>query len=272
MKKNSIKFILGTKGTIPSINAVYKAKMVYKYGKPIPVLYKDSVATKITEEINEQLRQIDFQEQAPWIFKKDAVFNLTIQFIFKQSFFKRDLDNLMKVVQDAIFRYFKINDSRVIELHTFKSILPEASEEKICVSLSESGSEIRFDKLEELPCPDLVYTNNQDLKEDLEKAGYQVTMDYDGDIEEVDGILWDLKESAEILHDATELVDLAWKTKLGGYSCLLVSTAGLCLESGDDLVDKLREISGGSKKIVVTDILDPTKYLRAKKKTRKSKK
>lgn len=276
-QKNSIQFILGTKGIIPSVNSIYKARLVYKYGRPIPTLYKDSVATKITAEINEQLKMIDFEEQAPWIFKKGAVFNLTIQFIFKQSFFKRDLDNLMKVVQDAIFRYFKINDSRVIELHTFKSILPSASEEKICVSLSESTSEIRFDHLEDLPIPDKIFlggtcansTWRDELIPELDKLGYSyfnpIVPDWTPECQEIekkekdencDCHLYILTPEMKGVFSIAEIIDSAYTVRESGFGCMLLGIMGDESSWGISqwkslmaVLDMVNRISGGSKSI-----------------------
>ncbi len=288
-QKNSIQFILGTKGIIPSVNSIYKAKLVYKYGRPIPTLYKDSVATKITEEINEQLRMIDFEEQAPWIFKKDAVFNLTIQFIFKQSFFKRDLDNLMKVVQDAIFRYFKINDSRVIELHTFKSILPSASEEKICVSLSESTSEIRFDHLEDLPIPDKIFlggtcansTWRDELIPELDKLGYSyfnpIVPNWTPECQEIekkekdencDCHLYILTPEMKGVFSIAEIIDSAYTVRESSFGCMLLGIMGDESNWGIPqwkslmaVLDMVNRISGGSKSISGKVLKEPCEIL-----------
>ena len=100
---------------------------------------------------------INLKKAAHSIFNKDSIFDLHIQLIFKQSFFRRDTDNTIKLLQDTIFRYLGLNDSRVISIYATKSIFPNISEEKICVSLSESTSEIRFDKLEELPIPERIF-------------------------------------------------------------------------------------------------------------------
>lgn len=286
---NSIKFILGTKGVIPSVNSIYKAKMIYKYGKAIPTLYKDSSAVKVTEEINEQLRMIDFKNEAPWIFKKDAVFNLTIQFIFKQSFFKRDLDNLMKVVQDAIFRYFKINDSRVIELHTYKSILPNASEEKICVCLSESNSEIRFDKLEELPVPEKIFLGGttagskwrDQLIPELEKRGFSyynpvvpewTAMDQLRENLEKDEIcdshLYILSPEMKGVYSVAEIIDSAWEVANSGMGSMMFGILGKEEDWGEAMwisllavKDKVLQIGRGSKRIVACELDIPTDIL-----------
>ena len=288
-QKNSIQFILGTKGIIPSVNSIYKAKLIYKYGKPVPTIYKDSVATKVTEEINEQLRMINFEEQAPWIFKKDAVFNLTIQFIFKQSFFKRDLDNLMKVVQDSIFRYFKINDSRVIELHTFKSILPSASEEKICVSLSESTSEIRFDHLEDLPVPDRIFlggtcansTWRDELIPELDKLGYSyfnpVVPDWTPECQEIekteknencDCHLYILTPEMKGVFSIAEIIDSAYTVRESSFGCMLFGIMGDESNWGTSqwkslmaVLDMVNRISSGSKSISGKILKEPSEIL-----------
>ena len=299
----SIQFILGTKGVIPSVNSIYKAKLIYKYGKAIPTLYKDATALKVTEEINEQLRMIDFHAEAPWIFKKDAVFNLTIQFIFKQSFFKRDLDNLMKVVQDAIFRYFKINDSRVIELHTYKSILPNATEEKICVSLSESTSEIRFDKLEELPIPERIFlggttstsTWRNELIPELDKLGFDyfnpVVPDWTAEMQLIeqnekdnlcDSHLYILTPEMKGVFSVAEIIDSAWTVANSGTGSMMFGILGKEEDWGTPMwisllavKDKVLQIGRGTKKIVACEIqspLDILQYYGRPTKKRKTKK
>lgn len=299
---NSIQFILGTKGVIPSVNSIYKAKMIYKYGKPIPTLYKDSTAVKVTEEINEQLRMIDFKNEAPWIFKKDAVFNLTIQFIFKQSFFKRDLDNLMKVVQDAIFRYFGINDSRVIELHTYKSILPNAAEEKICVSLSQSNSEIRFDKMEELPVPERIFlggtcagsTWRDELIPELDKRGYSyfnpVVPDWTAEMQLIeskekeeycDSHLYVLTPEMKGLFSVAEIINSAWQAANLGTGSMIFGILGKEEDWGTSMwtsllaiKDMVLGIGRGTKRIVACEIqspLDLLQYYGEPKKKRKKK-
>ena len=286
---NSIKFILGTKGVIPSVNSIYKAKMIYKYGKSIPTLYKDATAVKVTEEINEQLKMIDFKGEAPWIFKKDAVFNLTIQFIFKQSFFKRDLDNLMKVVQDAIFRYFKINDSRVIELHTYKSILPNASEEKICVCLSESNSEIRFDKLEELPVPEKIFLGGTCAESNwrdqlipvLDKKGYNyfnpVVKDWtaEAQIREeqekndvCDSHLYILTPEMKGVYSVAEIIDSAWQVANAGSGSMIFGILGKESDWGISMwkslmavKNKVLQIGRGTKRIIAAELESPVDIL-----------
>lgn len=286
---NSIKFILGTKGVIPSVNSIYKAKMIYKYGKSIPTLYKDATAVKVTEEINEQLKMIDFKGEAPWIFKKDAVFNLTIQFIFKQSFFKRDLDNLMKVVQDAIFRYFKINDSRVIELHTYKSILPNASEEKICVCLSESNSEIRFDKLEELPIPEKIFLGGTCAESNwrdqlipvLDKKGYNyfnpVVKDWTTEAqirkeqeknEVCDSHLYVLTPEMKGVYSVAEIIDSAWQVANAGSGSMIFGILGKEDDWGISMwkslmavKDKVLQIGRGTKRIIAAELESPVDIL-----------
>lgn len=135
IKPKNISFILSTRGLIPSVNSLYKAKLEYKYGRPIPIIYKSSDAKKIIEELEEQLRMIDFSKES-WMFDKDAIFDLNIQLIFKQSFFRRDTDNTLKLIQDAIFKHLELNDSRVVSVSATKAVCSEFNDEKICVNIS----------------------------------------------------------------------------------------------------------------------------------------
>jgi hypothetical protein len=245
---------------------------------------------------------IDFNTEAPWMFKKDAVFNLTIQFIFKQSFFKRDLDNLMKVVQDAIFRYFKINDSRVIELHTYKSILPNASEEKICVCLSESNSEIRFDKLEEYPVPERIFlggttagsTWRDRIIPEIEKRGFEYfnpqveNWTAEDQLKEnieknelCDSHLYILSPEMKGVYSIAEVIDSAWEVANTGTGSMFFGILGKEEDWGTPMwisllavKDKVLQIGRGTKKIVACELESPEDILffyGEKKKTRKKK-
>jgi hypothetical protein len=84
------------------------------------------------------LKQIDFDKEAPWL-KTATALDLTFQVTFNANFFKRDLDNTIKTFQDAIFTHLGLNDSKVVSIHGWKTIMPGASEELICVKLKESN-------------------------------------------------------------------------------------------------------------------------------------
>jgi Holliday junction resolvase RusA-like endonuclease len=101
-------------------------------------IYKSADVKKEFAVITDQLKMIDFDKEAPWL-KTAKALDLTFQVTFSANFFKRDLDNTIKTFQDAIFKHLGLNDSKVVSLHGWKTIMPGAQEELICVKLKESS-------------------------------------------------------------------------------------------------------------------------------------
>ena len=286
-KPKSIQFILsvGKKQIIPSVNSLYKARLVYNSArKPIAQIYKDTSAKKVISHLEDQMKMIDFKKQAPWIWEKDAIFDLQIQAIFKQNLFKRDSDNLSKLIQDSIFRHLGLNDSRVITFQISKSICPDISEEKICVNLSQSTAEVKFDKLEELPVPEKIYfheTPSPDLQKELGKLKYSWYIGGSGTEEDMteknevcDSHVYLFKESGPTLYEIGQIFDTAHSIMNYGMGSLLVGV-GENLKTNEDLhetMDLLNKTFGCTKKIEAfyfdTD-LDILKYLGTPKKRRK---
>lgn len=135
--RNEISFILSFP-RITSVNESYRAKINWVNGKPVAQIYKSSEVKKEFAVITEQLKMIDFDKEAPWL-KTATALDLTFQVTFSANFFKRDLDNTIKTFQDAIFKHLGLNDSKVVSLHGWKTIMPGAQEELICVKLKESN-------------------------------------------------------------------------------------------------------------------------------------
>lgn len=146
LDKKEILLILDT-DYIHSTNNLYSAKIAYKTkgGKKsaYPMIFKNPEVVAYCQRIEEELLTIDFKTSAPWIWET-KYFNLTVQFVIKQSFGRRDTDNMLKACQDAFFRHLGLNDSRIVELHAYKSFLPEAKNEYIMIRLSESTHDFMF--------------------------------------------------------------------------------------------------------------------------------
>lgn len=253
MKKrtNDISFILSTKGKVPSVNSIYKAKLVFKYGRPIPTLYKDSSALKVVSEINEQMKMINFHEVAPWIFKKGTNFSLTISFILKENLGKRDLDNFNKCVIDAIFRHLGLNDAKVIHLNTYKELLPEAKEEKICVNLAESHRSTMFRSTLAYTKPESIHLFGEvddKWKSTIEKMG--ITLESDPSQAQAHFFYFDpnheisFEESLYVLRSVRIARDIdGWVYVIGGKMT----------EDRQRLFDEIRSIGNGKKEIIVVD-------------------
>jgi Holliday junction resolvase RusA-like endonuclease len=60
----------------------------------------------------------------------------------KKSYGRRDLDNLNKLVQDGIFQFLGVNDSRVVSLNIEKYNRSGGSYEFIIVKLTPSKIDI----------------------------------------------------------------------------------------------------------------------------------
>lgn len=283
-KNPEISFVLSTLNKIPSINSIYKAKLSYKFGKPYPSIYKDSSATKITEEINEQLKMIDFEEKAPWIFDNNTTFNLTLQLILKQSLGKRDLDNTLKVIQDAIFRYLGLNDSRVVEIHAYKTILPKAPDEKICIRLSASDFETSFSKLTTFKKPQKIFLGGtqSEWRGDLEPLLKKEKISYfnpvvknwkpedklieDQEKEDSDCHLYYITPEQTGFYSFAEIINSSWEAQeLDGYMFLGIQDTGWSesqKKSLQAIIDMVSSISSNNPKIRGSFMNDPKELMK----------
>ena len=184
--RNEISFILSFP-RITSVNESYRAKVSWVAGKPVAQIYKSAEVKKEFAAIVEQLKMIDFDVEAPWI-KTAKALDLTFQVTFNANFFKRDLDNTIKTFQDAIFTHLGLNDSKVVSIHGWKTIMPGAKEELICVKLKESdfqyniqgqtNDEPKRKKKHKVFLGGTIGTDNWrgDLEKKLKKEGFIVLM------------------------------------------------------------------------------------------------
>lgn len=289
-KPKSIQFILST-GLygIPSVNSLYRARVVYTSRMPVAQIYKSGDAKKVIQGFDDQLKMIDFNNRAPWIWDKDATFDLQIQLLFKQSFFRRDTDNTIKLIQDSIARHLGVNDSRIITVHATKSICPNLQEEKVCVCLSQSTEEIRFDKLEDLPIPDKIFLGgtcaNSNWREEIIPELEKRKLDYFNPVvpdwteecikkenDEKENIcdchLYVLTPEMKGMYSIAEIVNSAYEVKLSGYGSMICGILGDEESWGTDrwkslkaTLDLINNIMPGSKKVVAKFISAPLEIL-----------
>jgi Holliday junction resolvase RusA-like endonuclease len=133
-KKNEAMFLFKTT-FIPSVNAMYQTKIV----KGTVRKFRAPEVIQITKELELQLDDLWDETLLPWFRKTSSEkFSFTIQPLLKTGFESRDLDNTNKVVQDVIFSYFEVNDSKIIENHMFKSRYQYSDYEYLIVKISES--------------------------------------------------------------------------------------------------------------------------------------
>ena len=74
--------------------------------------------------------------------KKIPLYHLHIEYVLKQGSGRRDLDNMNKLVQDALFQYLGVNDARVVSLNIEKYAREGGSMEFILIKLTETKIDI----------------------------------------------------------------------------------------------------------------------------------
>jgi hypothetical protein len=180
--KKELKLVVKIKDGFVSTNDLYKAKVSYSGGHPHAQVYKNPKANTVERIIKDQLRAVDFTEYLDFL-KNTKQFRLLIQFILKKNIKKKDTSNYIKNLEDIWTRFVKddlgistYDDSLHVEVHAYKSIIPNAKEEIACIQLSESKFNLRFDKIEK---PERVFLGGtcaltdwrKDLIPELEKLG-----------------------------------------------------------------------------------------------------
>ena len=125
--KNRINFVMGAR-KILSVNALYNAKMTWVNGRQVATIYKTGEAKQTEAYIREQVERLNVPVNHPWV-NKNTLFKMTIKVVFKSGFQSRDLDNVLKLIQDGIFRGLDINDSHVVSIVADKVLFPDISEE-----------------------------------------------------------------------------------------------------------------------------------------------
>lgn len=147
-----LKLLIQIKNRFVSVNSLYKSRIIYKGGRPIPSTYKNPKAVTIEREIRDQLRAVDFSDYIDWL-RETPGFKLQIQFVFKRNITNSDTSNYVKNLEDILTRFIKedlgienYDDSRHIEVYSVKSVIPKSKHEYACISLSESKFNVRLDK------------------------------------------------------------------------------------------------------------------------------
>lgn len=154
MSKKEIKVVVQIAKRFVSVNSLYKARIMYVGGRPVPSTYKNPRAVEIEREIRDQLRAVDFSEYMDWL-RETKAFKLHVQFIFKKNITNSDTSNYLKNLEDIFTRFIKedlgiegYDDSLHVEVSAVKSVIPKSKHEYACISLSESTFNIRLDQTE----------------------------------------------------------------------------------------------------------------------------
>lgn len=243
-----------------SVNALYRAGLLYKGGKPVPYIYKVADAKKFEGIVDEQLRAIDWKPYLDTL-KNTKYWNITNQYILKTGISSRDVSNLTKLTDDTITRFIHselgistFDDSKFIEEHLYKSILPGSEKEFLCVCLSPSGFEYRFDKVPR-PSKFLFHSDNhkfvtkefrefmksQDLEFQVLDTKFKIK-ERDTDFYWIDG--FENKESA-----ISWTIEEALGYKYGDKSRFLFLAVPENLEYSEFLVNRVQKYSIGNVKI-----------------------
>lgn len=268
-KPNLIQFVLSA-SKILSVNSLYNAKIIENGRKSFATIYKSGQAKKTEAYIKDQV--LAMGELPSWI-GKNTKFDMVITVVFRSGILRRDLDNTIKLIQDGIFRALDINDSHVMSIKAYKTLCPNIPEEKICIQLSESVEEPRFDRLtEDLPRPERIYlggTNEESWKEllipKLSKMGIESfdSFKYPDSCEEekefkCDSELYILtpKMGKEGLYQIAEIMLSACESSLGHYGSVFVGILGSEEEWGKDtwksltlISNLINQLSSGSPRI-----------------------
>lgn len=268
-KPNLIQFVLSA-SKILSVNSLYNAKIIENGRKSFATIYKSGQAKKTEAYIKDQV--LAMGELPSWI-GKNTKFDMVITVVFRSGILRRDLDNTIKLIQDGIFRALDINDSHVMSIKAYKTLCPNIPEEKICIQLSESVEEPRFDRLtEDLPRPERIYlggTDEESWKEllipKLSKMGIESfdSFKHPDLCEEekefkCDSELYILtpKMGKEGLYQIAEIMLSACESSLGHYGSVFVGILGSEEEWGKDtwksltlISNLINQLSSGSPRI-----------------------
>lgn len=284
-----LKLLVQIKNRFVSVNSLYKSRIIYKGGKPIPSTYKNPKAVQIEREIREQLRDVDFSDYLEW-FRNTPGFKLQIQFVFKRNITNSDTSNYVKSLEDILTRFIKedlgienYDDSRHIEVYSVKSIIPKSKHEYACISLSESKFNMRLDKEDKpqrffLGGTTAGSTWRDEVIQELEKRKLEyfnpVVPDWNDEArkkeeeekEKCDTMLFLITPEMQGVYSIAEIINSVWEVVTSGNGFVYFGV----LEDGWDearlrslraTLDMVSEISQGSSRIKYGMVSKPVEIL-----------
>lgn len=110
---------------------------LYGINRRTGAIYMLAAPRHMKETLQDQLTVLDPVSQCPWI-SPDMVYSVEYNFVLKSEFWKRDIDNMIKVVQDAVFECLHVNDSHIIEVRSRK-MLRAGDNEYLILRVGESN-------------------------------------------------------------------------------------------------------------------------------------
>lgn len=284
-----LKLLVQIKNRFVSVNSLYKSRIIYKGGKPVPSTYKNPKAVQIEREIREQLRDVDFSDYLEW-FRNTPGFKLQIQFVFKRNITNSDTSNYVKSLEDILTRFIKedlgienYDDSRHIEVYSVKSIIPKSKHEYACISLSESKFNMRLDKEDKpkrffLGGTTAGSTWRNEVIQELEKRKLEyfnpVVPDWNDEArkkeeeekEKCDTMLFLITPEMQGVYSIAEIINSVWEVVTSGNGFVYFGV----LEDGWDearlrslraTLDMVSEISQGSSRIKYGMVSKPVEIL-----------
>lgn len=284
-----LKLLVQIKNRFVSVNSLYKSRIIYKGGKPVPSTYKNPKAVQIEREIREQLRDVDFSDYLEW-FRNTPGFKLQIQFVFKRNITNSDTSNYVKSLEDILTRFIKedlgienYDDSRHIEVYSVKSIIPKSKHEYACISLSESKFNMRLDKEDKpqrffLGGTTAGSTWRDEVIQELEKRKLEyfnpVVPDWNDEArkkeeeekEKCDTMLFLITPEMQGVYSIAEIINSVWEVVTSGNGFVYFGV----LEDGWDearlrslraTLDMVSEISQGSSRIKYGMVSKPVEIL-----------
>lgn len=183
MDPKEIKIALKLTNPLVSVNDLYKCRTIYQGGRPRAVMYKNSAATKVEQEIFDQLRAVDWTPYMEFL-KNTKKFSLLLQFIFRGKPTKRlDSSNYIKSIEDIFTKFIhdvlgidRYDDCLHVEVHAYKSFVEKGtpgSTNMVFIQLKESNFNLNFNQIEK---PDKIFLAEPDdaLKKFLKKNKIKV--------------------------------------------------------------------------------------------------
>ena len=257
-QNQKLQALITLKTKIVSVNALYAARLVYKFGKPVPVLYKTKEGKDMEREIREQMRSINIDEHIDWI-RNTKYFDLNIQFIFKKSISRRDTSNACKAVEDSWVNWLKedvgienYDDSKHARVILSKSIIPNSEHEYILIQLTPSNFNVRFDKIDK-PEQALIYFEDPEFKEtkEFKKAFKEHGLKYQ--LYNTDKKIKDYNTNILFINDVdsakiVDIVDFIFSHKDSGFTYL-----GFFSDPGTSVINKINALVGSNVKACIIE-------------------
>ena len=256
-QNQKLQILITLKSKIVSVNALYAARLVYKFGKPMPVLYKTKAGKDMEREIREQCRSVDIEPHRDWI-SNTKYFDLNIQFIFKKSLARRDCSNAIKAAEDSLVNWLrddcriKYDDAQHARVISSKSVIPNSEHEYILIQLTPSNFNVRFDKIDK-PEQALIYFEDPEFKEtkEFKKAFKEHGLKYQ--LYNTDKKIKDYNTNILFINDVdnakiVDIVDFIFSHKDSGFTYL-----GFFSDPGTSVIDKINALVGSNVKACIIE-------------------